>query len=227
MSGRGSVGAGCALLAVLGAGCAEEASRVGAPSREPIVRRSHEAREPVRIVYDRPAMPERGATTRPGEEPPVWQEKRGPMPPALKGRGEAEVSFFGVRADAHHIVYLIDRSGSMAPTFDEVRFELLKSISRLKPSQNFAVVLFGKDAPIVGPAPTLSPADVKHKVAAARFLKDIVAAGATTALLALERAFALLAKADHARPGTNVFLLSDSDLGGAAHGAPYFAKDGR
>ena len=60
-------------------------------------------------------------------------------------------SFFGAAGRAHHVVYVIDRSGSMLDTLDQVKRELLRSISRLEDTQTFHVIFFGRGPPQEGP----------------------------------------------------------------------------
>ena len=50
--------------------------------------------------------------------------------------------FFDSAANAYHLVYVVDRSGSMAPTFQQVQLEILKSINKLQPEQDFTIILF-------------------------------------------------------------------------------------
>ena len=142
-------------------------------------------------------------------------------------RGGPRSRFFGSGGNAYHIVYVVDRSGSMAPTFDEVRIEMLKSISRLKPVQDFDIILFANNKVIEGPKKQLVPADIPNKLQASRFLKAVNAAGQTTALPALKRAFTVLKYADRRRPGKLVYLLSDGDFSGVTGGSTYQSADGK
>lgn len=141
-------------------------------------------------------------------------------------RGGPKSRFFGSGGNAYHIVYVVDRSGSMAPTFDEVRIEMLKSISRLKPVQDFDIILFASNRVIEGPRKGLAPADINNKLAATRFLKAVNASGQTTALPALKRAFTVLKYADKRRPGKLIYLLSDGDFEGVTGGSPYVTASG-
>ena len=135
--------------------------------------------------------------------------------------------FFDSAANAHHIVYVVDRSGSMAPTFEHVRLEILKSISRLQPEQDFTIILFADNQFIEGPQKRLVSADLANKRAADSFLKDITASNTTTVLPALKRAFEVLKYADASKPGRLVYLLSDGDFAGMSGGSTYTAADGR
>ncbi len=125
-----------------------------------------------------------------------------------------------------NIVYVVDRSGSMAPRFQEVRWELIRSISQLEPGHKFHIVLFGDGKTIEGPNRWLIAPEMRNRLAAARFLKKQTAVGTTTALVALKRAFAVLASA----PGDEsrlIYLLSDGDFSGLAGGSSYRTRDGR
>ena len=137
------------------------------------------------------------------------------------------VTFFGSRGEAHHVVYVIDRSGSMAPTFDEVRVQVLESIDCLRPTQDFSIVLFGNNKYIQGPRKRLVAANAENKLAAAGFLKPITARGPTIALLALKRAFTVLKYADKTRPGKLICLLTDGDFAGVTGGSTYVTEDGK
>jgi hypothetical protein len=126
-----------------------------------------------------------------------------------------------------NIVYLVDRSGSMAPTFEQVRIEILKSVSKLQPEQDFTIILFGDDQFIEGPQKRLVPADLANKRAADNFLKDITATGSTTVLPGLKRAFQVLNYVGFRKPGRVIYLLSDGDFAGMSGGSTYTAADGR
>ena len=135
--------------------------------------------------------------------------------------------FFDSAANAHHIVYVVDRSGSMAPTFEHVRLEILKSISRLQPEHDFTIILFADNQFIEGPQKRLVSANPENKRAADNFLKDITASGSTTVLPALKRAFEVLKYADASKAGRVIYLLSDGDFAGISSGSQYTAADGR
>jgi hypothetical protein len=112
---------------------------------------------------------------------------------------------------ARHIVYVIDRSGSMIDTFDAVKNEMLTSIGQLDPKQDFDIILFTQGAPQEPVDKRLVPATPEYKGAATKFLKDAYAAGSTDPLPALSRAFEVLDKVSD--PGGKVvFFLTDSDF---------------
>ena len=130
--------------------------------------------------------------------------------------------FFGSGGNAYHIAYVVDRSGSMAPTFQQVQLEMLKSIAKLQPVQDFTIILFSDNEFIEGPSKRLVFASLENKLAANNFLKDITASGSTTVLPALQRAFQVLKyPADPRKQGRLIYLLSDGDFEGMSGGSTY------
>jgi len=117
-------------------------------------------------------------------------------------------SFFGSGGNAHHIVFVVDRSGSMVDTFDYVRKEMLRSISRLRPPQDFHVILFAEGPPIENAPKRLVPAEFVYKEQVAEFLQSARAQGQTDPVPALKRAFAVLSKSNRL-PGKLIYLLTD------------------
>lgn len=125
-----------------------------------------------------------------------------------------------------NIVYVVDRSGSMVETFESVKLEMIRSISRLSSDQKFHIVLFGDGETIEGPRRGLIDSSGKNRVAAARFLQEQTPIGITTALVALKRAFAVLAAAP-ADESKLIYLVSDGDFSGITGGSKYRSADGR
>ncbi len=120
-------------------------------------------------------------------------------------------SFFGTGGNAHNIVYVIDRSGSMAgPPLELVVQEVLKSIGRLKPQQNFHIILFSGNKPLEKMPARLVPAKLENKRKAAMFLRDVLPAPSTNPIPALERAFEVLKETK--KPGKLIYLLTDGDF---------------
>ncbi|MFB3890977.1 MAG: VWA domain-containing protein [Phycisphaerae bacterium] len=124
------------------------------------------------------------------------------------GPGGPRTGFFGRGGNAHHVVFVIDRSGSMLDTFDYVRKEMLNSIARLKEVQDFHVIFFAAGTPQENPPRQLVPASDDYKNAAAEFLQGIRPEGQTNPLPAIARAFEVLERADK-RPGKLIYLLTD------------------
>ncbi len=116
---------------------------------------------------------------------------------------------------AHHVVYVIDRSGSMAETFDIVRDGLLGDISMLSGEQDFHVIFFseGRQRPLENRPRRLVRATEANKLELDKFAKGVVVGGSTTnPIPALRRAFAVLARADRRRKGKIICLLTDGEF---------------
>lgn len=125
------------------------------------------------------------------------------------GGGGPQSNFFGKGGNAHHVVYVIDRSGSMLETFDKLRAELLNSISKLKPVQDFHVIFFAAGKPQENPPQQLVQASPERRQEAAEFLGGITCEGQTDPVPALQRAFEVLDKADTKKKGKLIYLLTD------------------
>ncbi len=120
-------------------------------------------------------------------------------------------TFYGSGGNAHHVVFVIDRSGSMIDTFDFVRNAMGRSISRLKEVQDFHIIMFAAGPPIEFGQRRLVPATREYKLQAARFLKKIHTRGRTNPIPALLRAFDVLDKSNK-RPGKLIYLLTDGEF---------------
>ncbi len=128
------------------------------------------------------------------------------------GAGKGPKSdFFGFGGNAHHIVYVIDRSGSMLMTFDYVRGEMLRSIGRLQEVQDFHVIMFAAGAPKEHDPRRLVRATREYKLSAARWLQKVKPEGQTNPIPALQRAFDVLGNADK-RKGKLIYLLTDGNF---------------
>ena len=148
---------------------------------------------------DKPLKIGLGGPARPGLRP--WGPKVGP--PGTK--------FIGVGSRAHHIVYVIDRSASMHGKLDLVVREIINSVGRLVREQDFHVILFNSGPPLENPPRCLVPATRENKVELAGFLKTVIARNRTDPVRALERAFAVLKRADRRR-GKLICLLTDAEF---------------
>ena len=115
----------------------------------------------------------------------------------------------GKGGNAHHVVYLIDRSGSMLDYFDYVRREMLNSIGKLKPVQDFHVVFFNAGQPLENPPQQLVAATPEYRQQAAEFLAGIRPELTTNPLPAMKRAFEVLDKADPKKKGRLLYMLTD------------------
>jgi hypothetical protein len=112
---------------------------------------------------------------------------------------------------AHHIVFVIDRSGSMTGAFDAVRRALCHSVGLLGPRQNFHVILYNDGELLENPPRRLVAASRRNKRDLVRFCQNVVPSGQTDPAPAIRRAFAVLRGAD-ARPGRLLHLLTDGEF---------------
>ena len=126
--------------------------------------------------------------------------------------GKPKSRFFGTGGNAWHIVYVVDRSGSMVDTFDEVRKEIIKSFSKLSPQQTFHVIFFASGKPKENPPRRLVYAETASKREALKFLKSITPEGQTDPVPALKRAFAALSRTPGNKQGKLIYLLTDGDF---------------
>ncbi len=116
-------------------------------------------------------------------------------------------SLLGAGGNASHVVYVIDRSGSMIDNFEDVRRAVLASIGRLSEAQDFHVILFAEGRAIEHSPRRLVPPTEANKLAAADFLASARAGFQSDPIPALRRAFDVLAAADGG--GKLIYLLSD------------------
>ncbi len=128
----------------------------------------------------------------------------------LAGGAGADTSFLGTTGgNVHHIVYVIDRSGSMMDSFELVKREIASSVGQLKAVQDFHVILFSDGPAKEVDTRRLVSATEKAKLAAVSFLKGKRALQQTDPIPALQRAFAVLKMADRKYPGKLIYLLTD------------------
>jgi len=132
----------------------------------------------------------------------------------LRANTGTRSSFYGSGGNAHNIVYVIDHSGSMIDTFDDlVRPEVLKSIGRLKAKQAFHIILYESGAALENKPPRLVAATIGNKRKAAKFMANLPNVGeGGSPIPALARAFAVLKGAK--KPGNLIYLLTDSKFEG-------------
>jgi len=120
--------------------------------------------------------------------------------------------FFGTGGNAYHVVYVVDRSGSMLPTLDLVKHEMRRSISRLSAQQSFHIIFFAWGEPKELPMRSLMYATEQNKKAAAAYLRTVQAKGKTEPIPAVRRAFSVLARPKNKRKGKLVYLLTDGEF---------------
>ena len=121
-------------------------------------------------------------------------------------------NFFGTGGNAYHIVYVVDRSGSMLDTLDLVKKEMLRSICRLSPAQTFHVIFFATGKPLENAPRRLVYANEDYKREAMKYLKTIHAQGRTDPIPALRRAFTVLQRTPNQKRGKLVYLLTDGEF---------------
>ena len=104
----------------------------------------------------------------------------------------------------HKIVYVIDRSGSMADSLHYVKLELKRSIGELGEDDEFHVIFFSSGPPLELPPRRLIKATERNQQLAFEFIDAIVPQGETDPVEAIKRAFAV---------GPDVvFLLTDGEF---------------
>ena len=135
-------------------------------------------------------------------------------------------NFLGSGGNAYHIVYVVDSSGSMMESFDLVRKELLRSISRLSPAQTFHVIFFNNGPPRENPQRQLVFADENAKRGAAAYLKTVQPQGGSPTIpnLAIQRAFEVLARTPNQKRGKLMYLLTDGEFHDNEEVRALFAK---
>ena len=124
--------------------------------------------------------------------------------PSAKARSE----FCGLNGYSHHVIYLIDRSGSMIDGLDAVKDKIIKSVNGLWPQHDFHVIMFADGQPLEKRPMALTPPTEAHKLAVVEFLDKIRAEGTANPINAINRAFDVLAKADNSR-GKLIYMLTD------------------
>ena len=129
------------------------------------------------------------------------------------GSGEPRTTFFEIRKTAYYIIYIVDNSGSMQGTFDEVRQEMLRSIGRLERPQMFHVLFFSKDKFTENPARRLVPPTPLFTREAAKFLREVGSSGyGSSPIPALARAFELFKQLPDDRKGRLIYVLTDGEF---------------
>lgn len=126
-------------------------------------------------------------------------------------QGPPEVSFFGSSATGYKVVFVVDYSGSMWDQFSLVRDELLASLARLEPAQQFQLIFFSSGQPMQMDPKVFLDASPANKQDAYDFLQKVAAldpvSGSTDPAPALHDALTM-----PSGPADVVFLLSDGDF---------------
>jgi DNA-directed RNA polymerase subunit RPC12/RpoP len=138
------------------------------------------------------------------------------------GGGGGRVRFLGGGGEehgtVHHLVFVIDRSGSMVDSFDYLKNAMVDTISKLSDIQDFDIIMFSEGHPAymeMG-AKSLVPATQANKEVAGKFMEGVNAQGSTLAADAIRRGFDVLAKAGD-KPGKLMILLTDACFDDAAN----------
>lgn len=119
------------------------------------------------------------------------------------GASGPKAEFFGQTGRGQRIVYVIDRSGSMAGSFDFLRSELKRSISELKYSQKFHVILFNGSF-TQAPPMRLAEAIAANRKRCFDFLDQVQPEGKTEPIAAMRKAFSF-------KPDL-IFFLTDGEF---------------
>lgn len=127
------------------------------------------------------------------------------------GSGAPRVGFLGGKGNAYHIVWVIDRSGSMVTegVFETVKMEMIKSIAKLVEKQDFHIILFSDNKPLENPPMRLVIADAANKQSATKFLDAQIAEGKTDPVPAMTRAFEVMEQPVVKGKGKLIYLLTD------------------
>jgi hypothetical protein len=132
----------------------------------------------------------------------------GPLAPyGIPGGGGGigpKSTFIGVSGRARLIAYVCDASGSMVNKFDDLRQEIRKSVSNLKPTQAYNVIFFQEESVKSVDSSKLVMATPEARDRTFKFLDATAAHGQTKPEPALELAFKL-------KPQL-IFLLTDGDF---------------
>ena len=120
-------------------------------------------------------------------------------------------------SNAYHIVYVIDRSGSMLDGLEQVKQEMARSIRFLRADrgQTFHALFFSDGEPKENPTRRLVAPTDAEKIAAVRFMRTVQAGsktGRTNPIPALQRAFRVLNQAPDKPEGKVIYLLTDGEF---------------
>ncbi|MHB8899369.1 MAG: vWA domain-containing protein, partial [Thermoguttaceae bacterium] len=158
-----------------------------------------------------------------GDGPGGWQGGAG-----SGGSGDG-TAYFGTVAYGNRFVYVLDKSGSMTrgadkqsgsgSRLDRARYELLRSIEKLAPYQQFYVILFSDVTDRMfgdeSPKPATIPATPQNKQRLREWIAQVEVGGSTDPREALFLALSIAPDA--------VFLLSDGDFNPVTeHPCPLF-----
>jgi hypothetical protein len=134
--------------------------------------------------------------------------------------GGTESSFYGAGGggggggNAWNIIYVLDSSGSVVGTFDNIRQELKSSVFQLNRMNNLQavhVIFFSEDAFQEAPAHRLVTADAAHKREISTYVNTVVAQGhGSSPIPAMIRAFAAFRSSN--KKGQVMYILTDGEF---------------
>lgn len=131
-----------------------------------------------------------------------------------RGGGTGKVAFYGSTGggNAYYVIYVIDHSGSVVGSFDEIRMQLKDSICRLVARQQFHVVFFSHDKYEEINPKRLVFATEDNKRKALKALDGIQATGfGSSPIPALEVAFRAFRNTPDKR-GKLCYILTDGEF---------------
>ncbi len=139
----------------------------------------------------------------------------GPLARTGPGNGDGagpKSDFMGSGGRGAHVVYVVDRSGSMQDTFSDVLMEMLRDISKKSVNQDFHIIFFADGELEENRRRCLVKGTPVNKREAAAFLENVIPGGQTDPIPALNRAFEVLSKANKLQPGKLIYLLTDGEF---------------
>jgi hypothetical protein len=126
---------------------------------------------------------------------------------------------------AYYVIFVIDKSGSVVGSFDEIRSQLIESICRLNKPQQFHVIFFSGDKCEQLPPKRLVTATIESKRAVVQALGAVQATGfGSSPIPALEAAFRAFRNTPDNRAKV-LFLLTDGEFDSS--GYEYRGRDGK
>jgi len=135
-----------------------------------------------------------------------------------RGGGTAKSSFYGAGGGggggggiAWNVIYVLDSSGSVVGTFDNIRQELKSSIFRMNERQAVHVVFFSDDAFQEAPSHGLVKIDENRKREISAYVNNVVARGhGSSPIPAMIRAFSAFKSSN--KKGQVMYILTDGEF---------------
>ncbi len=153
-----------------------------------------------------------------------WEPKkgvvaRGPEPEPSPNETEGGTRFYGIETRSTHIVFILDRSGSMqmpdakgqGSKIDVAKSELVKAITSLPDNATFNIIFYNSTWDVWKKKMTVATPSNRRKAVA--WVKGIKEVGATNIFDPLERAFELAGRGTHDKAYKlvldTIFFMSD------------------